>query len=135
MTVRDELVRVIATASDGYSDPDDHYAARFLSDHGPALVQALEDAERYRSLMRVMDEVTVKCGALTMSLRPAPYAHVLLSAFIKGALEVTDGEASRPVPPNQYAACSICFGNGFDLAGKPCPFAPHQAFDNKGCRT
>lgn len=56
MTMRDELERVMATVSDGYSDPDEHYAAKFLRDHGPALLEALEDADRFEFICNGDDE-------------------------------------------------------------------------------
>lgn len=50
-----ELEKSINRATDGYSDPDDHYAAIFLQTHGPALVEAVRDADRYRWLRKMTE--------------------------------------------------------------------------------
>lgn len=48
------------------------------------------DAKRWRTLLRVADEITVKVGIISLTVRPAPATAKLLAALLEGAREVTD---------------------------------------------
>lgn len=133
MTLRDELEALInqGPVASGLDNVGTYMAkcAMFINHHGPALLNALrrtDPSEHVRYLEEVEDTTDIEPRLHSYDATGRKESIYVIWPGGDRHYYIREDLIQRPATAGQSSACSICFGNGFDVAGRPCPFAPHQ---------